>query len=297
MSTHRKNTLVVDFSVLPRRPKLDQIEEFLKDDVKIDLADVKNIQIHNIKNCVYIEMTDAGLAPRLQKQHHLKHYYIHEGKKYYIPVYVDGPTTTVKIHDISPQMSNDIIVRHMQQYGKVISIENDVWKNFFPGILNGVRIVRMRLEKTLPSRIVVNGESTYVTYPKINAQSSSKPTLLSSSAEEQNRIGDKQCKIVDHPSIATRADTSDDDNDDDDDDGGGEGDDNRINDTDEHETETVEAEGEPETAKRRLSTETENGRREESVAKRSCNEEAQKAELGWTVYQTRSKKKQVMQIE
>ncbi|XP_062704903.1 uncharacterized protein LOC134287254 [Aedes albopictus] len=294
MSTHRKNTLVVDFSVLPRRPVLDQIEEFLKDDLKLDLTDVKNIQIHNIKNCVYIEMNDAGVAPRLQKQHHLKHYYIHEGKTYYIPVYVDGPTTTVKIHDLSPQMSNDIIVRHMQQYGKVISIENDVWKNFFPGIPNGVRVVRMRLEKTLPSRIVINGESTYVTHPKLNTQSSSKPTLLPNSAEKQNRIGDKQCKIVDHPSVATLTDTNDDDNDDNGGGGGDEGDDNSNNDTDEHDTETVETEGEPETAKRRLSTETDDGRIEENVEKRSCNEEEQNAELEWKVYQTRSRKKQAM---
>lgn len=293
MSTYRKNTLVIDFSVLPKRPVLDQVQEFLKDDLKIDMADVKNIQIHNLKNCLYIEMNDAGVAPRLQKQHHLKHYFIHQGTSYYIPVYVDGPTTTVRIHDLSPQMSNDVITRHMQQYGKVISIENEVWKNFFPGIPNGVRVVRMKLEKTLPSRIVVNDEPTYVTYPKTNKHTSLQPTQLSSSAKEQNSIGDKQYTAVDHPPASTLTGKSDDDNDTNNDDDGDD-DDIRRTDTDEYnekDTETVETEVEPETTKRRLSTETDNGRKEENLAKRSCNEGGQNAELEWKIYHTRSRKK------
>ncbi|XP_062550585.1 uncharacterized protein LOC134215401 [Armigeres subalbatus] len=164
--SHRRNTLVVDFSVLPKRPPLDQVKEFLEEDIKIDMADVKTIQLHNLKNCVYIEMHDSGVAPRLQKQHHLKHSFEHLGVHYYIPVYVDGPDTTIRIHDLPPRMANKIISDHIEQYGKVISIHNEVWKNFFPGVPNGVRVVRIRLEKTIPSHIVVDNHTTLVTYRK-----------------------------------------------------------------------------------------------------------------------------------
>lgn len=62
MSSYRKNTLVIDFSILPKRPPLDQVEDFLKTFIKLDMADVKNVQLHNLKNCVFVEMSDAGVA-------------------------------------------------------------------------------------------------------------------------------------------------------------------------------------------------------------------------------------------
>lgn len=166
MSSHRKNTLVVDFSVLPHRILTDQVEEFLKDVVKLDMTDVRNIQLHNLDNCLYIEMRDAGVPPRLAKKHHLRHYLEYQGILYYIPMYVDGPTTTVRIHDLPPQMSNNTISDYMQQYGKVISIHNELWRKYFAGIPNGLRVVRMRMEKSVPSRITIDKQHTLVTYSK-----------------------------------------------------------------------------------------------------------------------------------
>lgn len=161
---------MVDFSVLPKRPDVDQVEEFLRDFVKLDMADVRNVQLHNLQNRVYIEMNDAGVAPRLFKQHHLQHCIVYKGVTYHIPIYVDGPLTTLRIHDLPPQMANTAINDHMEQYGKVISIENEVWKNYFKGLPNGVRIVRMRLDKAVPSHIVVNGQHTFVSCQKTNEQ-------------------------------------------------------------------------------------------------------------------------------
>lgn len=166
MSSHRKNTLVVDFSVLPHRILTDQVEEFLKDVVKLDMADVRNVQLHNLDNCLYIEMRDAGVPPRLAKKHHLRHYLEYQGILYYIPMYVDGPTTTVRIHDLPPQMSNTTISDYMQQFGKVISIHNELWRKYFAGIPNGVRVVRMRMEKSVPSHITIDGQHSLVTYSK-----------------------------------------------------------------------------------------------------------------------------------
>lgn len=68
MSLHRKNTLVVDFSILPHRILKEKVEEFLKAVVKIDMADVRNIRLHNLDNCLYIEMRDAGVPPTSSKK-------------------------------------------------------------------------------------------------------------------------------------------------------------------------------------------------------------------------------------
>lgn len=110
----------MDFSVLPKRPSLNQVEEFLKKFIKLDMADVKSIRLHNLNKIVYMIMIDASAAPRLHKQHHLQYYFVHEGVTYNIPVYAEGPTRTVRILDLPPHMSDDVITKHLQQYGKVI---------------------------------------------------------------------------------------------------------------------------------------------------------------------------------
>nr|ABF18121.1 hypothetical conserved protein [Aedes aegypti] len=285
MHSHRKNTLVVDFGVLPKRPAIEQVEEFLQKFVKLDMADVRNIQLHTLKSCVFIEMNDAGVAPRLQKQHHLQHCFIREGLKYYIPIYVDGPTTTVRIHDLPPQMSNTVIWDHMEQYGKIISIHNEVWKNYFKGVPNGVRVVRMRMEKKVPSYIVINNERTFVSYPNTNPTHETQQQQQPANAPtDRTTIDEHQHVIADGPPAASESDEQNDNNDDDG---------SSANETD------FEQESAGKT-KRRLSTETSSSTKEDNQPKRTCNQGDQECERTveeefieseWKVYNTRSKKK------
>ncbi|XP_062698312.1 uncharacterized protein LOC134284076 [Aedes albopictus] len=284
MAQFRKNTLVVDFGVLPNRPALEKVEEFLKHYIKLDMADVRSIQIHNIKNCLFIEMNDPGVAPRLQKLHHLRHCFVLEGVKYYIPVYVDGPTTTVRIHDLPPQMCNDIIADHLQQYGRVISIYNEVWKNFFSGVPNGVRVVRMRLDKPIPSHITVNSHSTYVSYPNNSDQSASHRTKQQQQKPSSSLVKEQksdQCDSIE--AAAVRSDSDGGDNDD------GDGDENIDSANNDCEN-GKDVSPETDSAKRRLSTESTNGTEAENIAKRSCNQSAPDSDSTWKVI-TRSKKK------
>uniref|UniRef100_A0A0P6K0Q4 Putative translation elongation factor ef-1 alpha/tu n=1 Tax=Aedes aegypti TaxID=7159 RepID=A0A0P6K0Q4_AEDAE len=283
MSVYRKNTLVVDFSVLPKRPPLEQVEEFLKKFMKLDMADVKSIQLHNLNKCVYIEMIDASVAPRLHKQHHLQYCFVHEGVTYYIPVYVDGPTTTVRILDLPPHMSNDVITKHLQQYGKVISIQNEVWKHFFPGVPNGVRIVRMRIEKTLPSCIVIESHSTVINFPssKQSVRVDPKQQAQTQSTDVNGQTkNDKQPVRRDAPvppsndcdgSNASETES-------DDEHEKAEMDHNG----DQHGSETTELES----GKRRLSTEA--IEKVENIPKRTCNQSEPGTE--WRVHNTRSRK-------
>ncbi|KXJ71031.1 hypothetical protein RP20_CCG021712 [Aedes albopictus] len=120
------------------------------------MADVRSIQLHSLKNCVYIEMHNAGVPPRMAKQHNLQHSIKYKESCYYIPIYVDGPTTTIRIHDLSPQMSNSIISDYLAQYGDVISVSNEVWKHYFVGLPNGVRVVRMKMKKPVPAHITID---------------------------------------------------------------------------------------------------------------------------------------------
>lgn len=164
MGTRRRNTVVVDVSIMPVRPKPAVVKRFLEEKIQLDMMQVKSIQLHNVRNNTLIEMYNAEAADLLAEEHNLKHSFEHNNKLYRIPVYVDDGATNVKVHDLPPDFSNDRIVKHMRQFGEVFSIVDDKWTNFFPGIRNGVRVLRMRLCRGIPSYIEVDNEKTLVTY-------------------------------------------------------------------------------------------------------------------------------------
>ncbi|XP_065083851.1 uncharacterized protein LOC135706214 [Ochlerotatus camptorhynchus] len=161
----RENTLVVDFSVLPKRPDASAVQKFMYGKLKLDIVDTLNIQFHNVRNCVYVEMVDAATAKRYFASHHLQHRGIYcEKKAYKIPVFVEDEAVNVRIHDLPPKTPNTVILESMRPYGTILSISREMWKNYFPGIYNGVRVVRMKFKQLIPSYLTIDGETTLITY-------------------------------------------------------------------------------------------------------------------------------------
>lgn len=164
MNAVRKNTLVVDFDVLPVRPSAGIIKQFLDEKLKLDIGLVKNLQLHTIRNCVLIELCSLDAAESMASTHHLKHTIVSEMKSFNIPVYVEDSAINVRILDLPPAVPNAVVAEHMQQYGKVKSVARELWKKFFPGVPNGVRVVRIELAKHVPSFIQIANHVTTVTY-------------------------------------------------------------------------------------------------------------------------------------
>ncbi|EDS34483.1 conserved hypothetical protein [Culex quinquefasciatus] len=164
MSNYRKNSLVIDFNVLPVSPDMDKIRRFLTKDLELDFSAVRTLQWNISKNQVIIEATTPELAWSVAKSHNVKHFMIHQNQKYRIPIFVENGATEVKVHDLPPQMPNHLIAAHLQQYGDVLSIRDEVWRDFFPGTPNGVRVVRMRINKPIPSFETIEKETAYILY-------------------------------------------------------------------------------------------------------------------------------------
>lgn len=164
MSAVRKNTLVIYLSVLPVRPSAGIIKQFLDEKLKLDMASVKNLQLHTIRNCALIEMCSLEAAERIAAAHHLKHSIAAEKKNFNIPVYMEDCSTNVRIHDLPPGIPNSVVADHLKEYGKVKSVARELWKKFFPGISNGVRMVRIELVKHIPSYIRITEQICTVTY-------------------------------------------------------------------------------------------------------------------------------------
>lgn len=111
-------------------------------------------------------MQSEEAAANIASNHHLKRFMSCEGKRLAIPlpIYIDSCAVDVRLHDLPEEIENHLIVSFMQQYGEVISIRNDVWRSYFPGLSNGVHIVRMKLTVLIPSYITVCEETTHVSY-------------------------------------------------------------------------------------------------------------------------------------
>lgn len=165
MGGARKNTLVIDFSVLPVRPDVGKVKQFLESEIKLQYSDVKSIQLHNTRNCVLIEMLSADIVSRYQTEHNWKRTMHCANNDFRIPVYADCEAVTVRVHDLSPSICHSTITDFMLKFGEVISIREETWKHYFPGIANGVRILRMNLLQHIPSFITISNETTMVTYP------------------------------------------------------------------------------------------------------------------------------------
>ncbi|XP_039436571.1 uncharacterized protein LOC120418310 [Culex pipiens pallens] len=164
MSSNRKNTIFVDFGVLPARPPLDSVKAFVEKSMGLEPAGIKCLQLHNTRNGVLIEMADPATATKAAADNNLKHT-IRSGEKCFrIPIYVDDNAVDVRVHDLPPGMPNNEIADGMAQYGEVLTITDDVWKNFFPGIPNGVRVLRMKLSKPVPSYVSIKGQLSLATH-------------------------------------------------------------------------------------------------------------------------------------
>lgn len=161
---NRQNCVVMDFSVMPAKPKPARIDEFVAEKVQLDWSRVKGLQLNNIMSYVFVKMDSLEAAEDLVEQNNLKHSMEYKGNQYAIPFFVADGAVDVKLHDLPFDMSNITIAEQMSQYGEVLSIKNDTWKTLFKGLPNGVRILRMRIAKSIPSYVLVAGEMSLVTH-------------------------------------------------------------------------------------------------------------------------------------
>ncbi|XP_055590488.1 uncharacterized protein LOC129742594 [Uranotaenia lowii] len=122
----------------------------------------KHLQISNGQ--VFVGTDSPLTAQQIVQEHNLQHQLQYEGKSYDISLSMEDGSIEVRIHDLRPQVSNQQLALRLREYGQIQSIRQETWKDFFPGVPNGIRIVRMKLIKPIPSYITVESSMTLVTY-------------------------------------------------------------------------------------------------------------------------------------
>lgn len=164
MPDYRKNSMIIDFSVVPTRPAISEIHKFVFESLKITMASIKSIQLSTTKSYVYLEMESSALAEQLVAENNRKFSIKIDGGEYAIPMFIADGAVEVKVCDLPPHMPNSIIAKHLAAYGEVMSIKDDVWREYFPGLPNGNRTVRMRIQKAIPSYLSIETETAYIRY-------------------------------------------------------------------------------------------------------------------------------------
>ncbi|XP_058446635.1 uncharacterized protein LOC131427453 [Malaya genurostris] len=165
----RPNSICIDFKRCKVRPAANEIEILLKERMHLDANNVTEIQFNKASNCVYIMFKRESDAIAFASVNNEVHSVECDNIKYKIPVHMVDNAIQVRVHDLPPQSTDEYVRESMSQYGEVLSIEREVWQNFFPGIRNGVREVRMQLRKAIPSYIICNQDGkhpckTLITY-------------------------------------------------------------------------------------------------------------------------------------
>ncbi|EDS44204.1 conserved hypothetical protein [Culex quinquefasciatus] len=182
MSIARKNTVVLDFTVLPSRPKSLVVERFITRDLRVKLDTLRSVQLAYSADAAYLEFGDPAEASKLVEQNMRRTIRV-GNKSFPIPVYLNDEAVEVRVHDLPPSTAEDKITSAMGQYGEVLTIASERWKNLFPGIPNGVRVLRMRLTHSIPRRLRIDGCLSTITYRGQKSSSRSKqPTRHRSGA-------------------------------------------------------------------------------------------------------------------
>ncbi|XP_061519770.1 uncharacterized protein LOC133395092 [Anopheles gambiae] len=160
-----RNTFRIDYSEAPKRPTLEETVNFLFEVLETGV-DVKMVQRNTAQSAVYVTMPTLERAESIVKEHSGKHCITHEGKQYPIPIEMVDGATEVNIRDLPPGIPDENVSAELNRFGEVLTIVPGVWGagTRLARIPSGVRIVRMKLAKPIPSFITVCGEMTGVLY-------------------------------------------------------------------------------------------------------------------------------------
>lgn len=165
---NRENTFRVDFTNLPKKPTSEEVHTFVSRHLGVTRAQLVKLQISYTDDCVFVKVTDHAIAQRIVDANDNKHDYEVKGVKYKLRIRMADGGVEVRLYDLSENITDEQISRHMASYGEVLSVQDLCWseKHVFAGCPSGIKQVKMILREPIKSYITIQGETTFVTYPK-----------------------------------------------------------------------------------------------------------------------------------
>lgn len=188
----RERTFVINFSEALKKPKIEVITDYMFQVLAIPTERVKSVQANLSRGVTYVELDTEDYALDLVEQHDRKHEVKYNEYKFVVPLHMEDGTTQVRVHDLPPQMDNDLIKREMEHFGEVLTIKDEVWESPSPlkGIRNGIRAIRIRIHEQIPSYVNIAGHFTLVTHKNqiITCRHCCKPVHIGLSCAEAGQL-------------------------------------------------------------------------------------------------------------
>lgn len=162
----RENTFRIDYAKVPKKPSFEELHHFIGNQLGMKRDEVKRIQCSRYLGCAFVKASDLSVAQRIVDENDGKHEIVVDNKKYAIRMWMEDGGVDVKLFDLSEDVSDEEITKHLSQYGDVLSIRELMWdsKYMFDGFPTGVRLVRMIVKKNIPSTVTIDSETTCVSY-------------------------------------------------------------------------------------------------------------------------------------
>lgn len=164
----RENTFRVEFSNLPKKPTSEEVHAFVAQQLGVTRTQLVRLQLSHTDECAFVKVVDLTTAQRIVQTHDNQHDYEVRGVKHKIRIRMADGGVDVRLYDLSEHVSDEQISRHMAAYGEVLSVSELLWsdKHHYAGMATGIRQVKMVLREPIKSYVTIDGETTYVQYPK-----------------------------------------------------------------------------------------------------------------------------------
>ncbi|KAJ4426277.1 hypothetical protein ANN_27089 [Periplaneta americana] len=153
----RQHTLRATFDKEQQRPTALDVHRWIDEVLKIKDEELQTIQLVGKQNAAYLKFTSSANYERYVQRH--------TGTS--VVELLNGATTTVtitpaeddyvsvRVLNIPPEVPNDRIRNTLQNFGKVLQIENEKWSHRYRyKIDTGIRVVQMSFAAYLPNRSV-----------------------------------------------------------------------------------------------------------------------------------------------
>lgn len=159
----RINTFSLDFSEVNEKLFAFDYHSYIEKNLKLKNEEVISIGING--NKIFVKVATGELLERIFENFEGKLTYIQrDGISKNVNLFNESLKTTVKIHRIPIEISDNEIRKALNYYGKIENVMNDAWKNLPYTCYNDIKIIKMEIVKPIPSYIPIGGKYYWITY-------------------------------------------------------------------------------------------------------------------------------------
>lgn len=160
----RKDTITLNFDRgLSRRPLSGELCRWLSDVVNVKVSELRSVEYEFGTLRVFLKMkTGDRIEEILEKDNGARKMRLESGEVTTVVLTSNGHgVKTLRVKNLPTEISDAELRNVLREYGEVSGIEQE---KYGPGLLTGVRYVRMAVKKNVPSYVKVAGEEAFVSY-------------------------------------------------------------------------------------------------------------------------------------